>query len=97
MGTLNPEGDGCLWEGVGRVPELFKTVPRLLLCLLVLNNKKPRREVQEEGMTFILSSGGGSVVEYIQCLRAWNLESDLGSNPSSTTYKLCDLGQVTSL
>lgn len=44
-------------------PEPLKTVLRVLLCLLVLNTRKPRREVQEVVMKFIFSFGGGSLAE----------------------------------
>ena len=59
MGILNSEGDRCLWVGVGRVPEAFRTIPRLLLCHLVLNTKIPRREVQEVVMKLFSVFGDG--------------------------------------
>ena len=62
VGILNPEGDRCLWVGLREYQNLSKPVPRLSLCLLVLNTKNPTQEEQEVVMEFIFSFQGESVV-----------------------------------
>lgn len=47
-----PRGRWVSVGGVGRVPEPSKTIPMMMLCLLVLKTKNLRREVQEVVIKF---------------------------------------------